>query len=65
MGWTSNENVALTSVAERDGLHIVYETGLVMKREEPYFACSPDGVALMDLNGIESTSEWVSSITVT
>lgn len=65
MRGSSNENVALSSLEEKDGVHIVCEIGLIMKRDEPYFECWPDGVARLNLPSIEGASGWVTSMTAT
>lgn len=44
---TVNIIVALRALEQKNRVHIVYESGMVMTRDEPYFPCSTDGVGLM------------------
>lgn len=53
--------VAVTSLEENDGLHLVYQTGLLVKQDDQISACSQDGQSLMELTIIESVTGRVSS----
>lgn len=64
MRGTANETIDITSLQSNDCIQIVYETGLIEEKNEVYYACSPDGIALVDWMTLEEASGSTPSLVV-
>ena len=49
---TANESAVIASLASRDFVQCLYECGMLSRKGEDWLACSPDGVALIDLHSL-------------
>lgn len=58
---TYNEAIALRSLHDKQGAHIIFETGLMKKCNEEYFACSPDVLDLLNIGVLDGVDECILS----
>lgn len=56
-----NEDQAFSALQDKHGVQFVFETGLLMKRDNTYYACSPDGVPLVYFTVMDGIDGWESS----
>lgn len=45
---TANEEAVITALAQKPLIIAVFQCGMLSKKDVPWLACSPDGVALLD-----------------
>lgn len=50
MRGTANEGAVMSSLNGRDFVKCIYECGMLGKKNETWLACSPDGIAIIDLS---------------
>lgn len=58
MRGTTNESIAGTALEAKDCVSIVYDVGLLMKKDVHYYAASPDGIEPIDWMSVDSGTDW-------